>query len=468
MSQLPTSAPDERPASAKRYRRLVSHAAVLCGVTVLVLQSAFSPARSARVAAAPQAARADVAPVASAPRPEPTPALPEWVQAALGSATPSPAPATMTQGGAADDTAQAASAVLLPALAVPWPNAALPKWVRAQRDTTLWVGPEDEATAKGAVAADGYLRPLGPLVGGRLLVYQQSDRDTAPSGQAWVDTTSVAPSGAPPWLGGVDAAGASGTLPAAPTRVSDAAAPPVSALHVAIVDDASGKLLYGEDPYDHVPEASVTKIATTIVAIERAPELAQRVSVTVSASDMASRDGSSVMGLEPGRKVALTTLLYGMMLPSGNDAAEQVAVTLAGSRERYVEWMNQEMDALGLKDTHFVNPSGMDAPGHYSSAYDMALLGRYAMRNGSFRQLAGASTYSADGFGPMYNLNRLLGLYKGADGVKIGYTDDAHKTIVASATRGGHRVFVSLMHSEDLVTDGSRLLDWVWDSFNWS
>src|SRR5207248_9088352 len=172
-------------------------------------------------------------------------------------------------------------------------------------------------------------------------------------------------------------------------------------------------------------------------------------------------DGSSPMGVEPGRSVSLDTLVHGMMLPSGNDAAEQVAITLAGSRDQYVEWMNEEAAALGLKDTHFVNPSGMDAAGHYSSAYDMAMLARYAMRNATFRDLAGTSRYTGDGF-PMQNLNRLLDLYPGADGVKIGFTDAALKTIVASATRESHRVFFSLMHSQDLVGGCSALLNWAW------
>jgi D-alanyl-D-alanine carboxypeptidase len=248
--------------------------------------------------------------------------------------------------------------------------------------------------------------------------------------------------------------------------VSDAPAPDTTAVHIAIVDDGSGHLLYGEQPYSQVPQASTTKIATTIVALERAPDLNRRVRVTVSASAMVARDGSSTMGIEPGRSVRLDTLLYGMMLPSGNDAAEQVAIALADSREQYVEWMNQEAAALGLKDTHFANPSGMDAAGHYSSAYDMAMLARYAMRNATFRDLASTTHYTGDGF-PMTNLNRFLELYPGADGVKIGFTDAAQKTIVASATHDGHRVFVSLLHSQDLVGDCTALFNWVWDSFAW-
>jgi len=96
----------------------------------------------------------------------------------------------------------------------------------------------------------------------------------------------------------------------------------------------------------------------------------------------------------------------------------------------------------------------------------MAMLARYAMRNATFRELAASTTYSGDGF-QMSNLNRLLGNYPGADGVKIGYTDAAQKTIVASAMRDGHRVYVSLMHSEDLPGDSAALFDWVWNSFSW-
>ena len=133
---------------------------------------------------------------------------------------------------------------------------------------------------------------------------------------------------------------------------------------------------------------------------------------------------------------------------------------------RFVTLMNEKVQSLGLTGTHFVNPHGLDAAGHYSSAYDMAVLARYAMRNATFRDLASASRYTGDGF-PMQNLNRLLDLYPGADGVKIGFTDAAQKTIVASATRDGHRVFVSLMHSQDLVGDCTALFDWVWQTFAW-
>jgi D-alanyl-D-alanine carboxypeptidase len=242
--------------------------------------------------------------------------------------------------------------------------------------------------------------------------------------------------------------------------------PRVSAPHVAVLDEISGNLLYAQDAFTRAPPASITKIVTAIVALERGPDINTVVTTSVSATALVACDGSSVMGLEPNDHVKLETLLFGMMLPSGNDAAEQVAVSLAGSREQYVAWMNQKVAALRLRDTHFVTPSGMDADEHYSSAYDMAVLGRYAMRNPEFRRLAATTRFVGDDY-YMHNLNPLLGSYPGADGVKIGYTEIAGRTIVASATRDGHRVFIALLGSRNLTADTIALFDWTWKSFKW-
>jgi D-alanyl-D-alanine carboxypeptidase len=251
-----------------------------------------------------------------------------------------------------------------------------------------------------------------------------------------------------------------------PRQEGSESAPNVTASSVVVLDDASGKLLYGREAFMRRAPASVTKIATTMVALERGPDLNGVLTTTVSAAALLQCDGSSVMGLEPNDHVKLETLLYGMMLPSGNDAAEQVAFSLAGSRERYVGWMNDKVASLGLRDTHFVTPSGMDSDEHYSTAYDMALLGRYAMSNPRFRTLAATPFFVGDDY-YMHNLNPLLGSYEGADGVKVGYTEIAGRTMVASATRGGHRVYVSLMGSRALAADAIALFDWVWRTFRW-
>jgi D-alanyl-D-alanine carboxypeptidase len=422
------------------------------GIVVTGVTTAAAPVSELRVSSVPS----DVTFEASS-------VLPAQVALDFAAATPAPtAVAGRTQG--ADQAGAAAQAAFDPRLG-------LPQWLRTIQDAPLWSGGDSSATSSGSLpAGTSYVKPLGPFVDNRVQVYFPGDADH-PSTQAWVDTTTVTPSGLPPWVAPADgqttaAVSTTSALPAAPHRVANDPAPDTTAVHIAIIDDDSGQLIYGEQPNTEVPQASTTKIATTIVALERSPDLSKRIKVTVSASAMVARDGSSTMGIEPGRSVSLDTLLHGMMLPSGNDAAEQVAVALADSREQYVDWMNQEAAALGLKDTHFVNPSGMDAAGHYSSAYDMAMLARYAMHNATFRDLASTATYTSDGF-PMSNLNRLLNSYPGADGVKIGYTDAALKTIVASATHDGHRVFVSLMRSQDLVGDSTVLFNWVWDQFAW-
>jgi D-alanyl-D-alanine carboxypeptidase len=251
-----------------------------------------------------------------------------------------------------------------------------------------------------------------------------------------------------------------------PRQTGDQPPPTVTAPHIAVLDDASSELMYSADPFAREAPASITKIVTTIVALEHQPDINKMFTTTVSSSALVACDGSSVMGLEPNDHVSLQTLLYGMMLPSGNDAAEQVAYSLAGSRETYVAWMNAEVAALHLRDTHFVTPSGMDADDHYSSAYDMALLARYAMRNDEFRVLAAAKTFVGDQY-YMHNLNPMLYSYDGADGVKIGYTDIAGRTIVASATRDGHRVYVSLMGTKNFTGDCTALLDWAFANFTW-
>jgi D-alanyl-D-alanine carboxypeptidase len=242
--------------------------------------------------------------------------------------------------------------------------------------------------------------------------------------------------------------------------------PNVTARGIAVLDEASGALLYQRDPFLRAAPASIAKIVTTIVALEHMPDLSRVITTTVSATALAACDGSSLMGLEPNDRVRLDTLLYGMMLPSGNDAAEQVAFALGGSREVYVGWMNDKVSALGLHDTHFVTPSGMDADDQYSSAYDMAMLGRYAMQNPVFRTIAATPYFVGDEY-YMHNLNGLLSSYPGADGVKIGYTEIAGRTIVGSVARDGHRVYVSLMGSRNLNGDSVALFEWVFKTFRW-
>lgn len=432
------SSPEPTAPPAIEHRR-IGHVLVVAAALALIVSSAFTSSRPADPRALGEVGRGGSTTPSDAP-------LPDWMVAT---------------GGVQTLASRS--------------NVSLPEWVLCQQDTGFWSGPDDQAQLFSILPVQAYLQPLGPALGGRLLAYYEGDGGERLPGQGWVDARALSPTDPPPW---VRPATEGPTLafqaitapapaqPAAPARVADTPPPSVTARYVAIVDEASGALLYGRGQDTRVPPASTTKIATTLVALNREGDLQRRIPTTISGSAMAARDGSSIMGLEPGDETSLETLLYGMMLPSGNDAAEQVAVALGGTRERYVGWMNNLATSLGLRNTQFVSPSGMDAPGHYSSAYDMALLARAGMRNESFRKMAGAQYFYADGYS-LKNANRLIGYYAGADGVKIGFTDAARKTIVASATRNGHRVYVSLMRSEDLPGDSTAMFEWVWQSFQW-
>lgn len=242
--------------------------------------------------------------------------------------------------------------------------------------------------------------------------------------------------------------------------------PTITGKTALVLDDNTGRVLLDRQGDLRVAPASLTKIMTTLLAIERG-RLSEVVKVSVDSEQLAATTGSSIMGLMPGEEIKLEDLLYGMMLPSGNDASLAVAQHVSGSTDAFVALMNRRAAELGLKNTHFANPHGLDAAGHYSSARDFAVLSRYAMNNPTFARIAGARTYTAQGklrSYTLWNLNRLVGQYPGADGVKIGYTDDAGQTIVVSATRNGRRLFVSIMGCTNMFGDASALLDYYFQS----
>ncbi|MBI4321953.1 MAG: D-alanyl-D-alanine carboxypeptidase [Chloroflexi bacterium] len=238
-------------------------------------------------------------------------------------------------------------------------------------------------------------------------------------------------------------------------------APAISGEAAVVLDGNNGDILYDKHAHDWVPPASLTKTVTAIVAIEKA-RLTDRVHIDFDSFEMVVQSQSTVMGLKPGDEPSIEDLLYGLMLPSGNDAAVAIARYVGGTEQRFIDMMNEKVRGLGLKDTHFSNPHGLHATDHYSSAYDMAALSRYAMQNAAFARIAGSVRYPITGPRPyeVWNLNRLLYSYDGADGVKIGYTEEALETIVASARRSNYRLFVAVMRSNDRYGDSRRLLDY--------
>ena len=344
-------------------------------------------------------------------------------------------------------------------------------WLRTVRDTPLWSGADDPSVQFTLLPLGSFLQPRAGSDTGRLLVYFPGDpANGRQPGLAWVAAQDVAPSGPPPWIVGSELDGdhvVQNSSASAPTRVLPIAPPAVTAGQVAVVDDASGLLLYGSAAHQREAPASTTKIATAIVTLEHADSLDTAVRITVNGPAMAAADGSSIMGLTPGERLTLHTLLAGLLLPSGNDAAEQLAISVAETRMQFIGWMNSvATEELGLQDTHFVNPSGLDADDHYASAYDLAQLARRAMREDVFREIVARPEIRAEGY-VLTGHNPLIGAYRGADGVKTGSTDAAGHVLVASATRNGHRVYAVVMHSDDIQSDATALLDWTFQEFQW-
>ena len=244
-----------------------------------------------------------------------------------------------------------------------------------------------------------------------------------------------------------------------PSVVPTALPPPVSASAYAIVERSCGALLFGVNEHERLPPASLTKIMTALVVGKYPEHRRDKADVTVSGSAMAKR-GSSVMGLEPGMNVNVEDLLYGLMLPSGNDAALTLASYFGhGNVQSFIDAMNEETAALGLTNTHFANPHGLDAADHYSSPYDMAMMGGALLNDPYLAGISNEPRYKVGDI-TLKNGNKLLQQYPGAFGVKIGYTEKANQTIVAAADHGGRQLIISVFGSDNRYVDTAALLDW--------
>jgi D-alanyl-D-alanine carboxypeptidase (penicillin-binding protein 5/6) len=250
------------------------------------------------------------------------------------------------------------------------------------------------------------------------------------------------------------------TVPApASTPIPTLLPPSTTARSAAVIDGDTGLPLLDKSASEPRAPASVTKILTALVTLQHA-DLKQRVSARFDPDEL-DPDGTS-MGLLPGDEVTIEDLLYGLMLPSGNDAALVLARSVAGSEHDFVAMMNRAAAANNLIATTFVNAHGLDAPGHRTSAHDIAQIGRLAMRDARFRTIVRARSWTVVGVRAysFVNRNPFLSAYPGADGIKVGWTEDAGATIVASATRNGRRMIVALMDTRDRVGECADLMDW--------
>ena len=250
---------------------------------------------------------------------------------------------------------------------------------------------------------------------------------------------------------------------ASPTIEEIADPPTIHVSHAILIDSSSGRVLYSSNPDARCAIGSTTKMMTAILVLESLP--LDRV-VTVSAR--AASVGEQSLGLKAGDQLTVEQLLYGALVHSGNDASCALAEACGGSIESFVAEMNAKASELGLRNTHFANPDGLDAPGHYSSARDLATLARYAMQNSEFRKIVATESYSItlrSGSTPFTfsNVNRLLGSVAWVTGVKTGFTNDAHFCLVASGSKSGASM-ISVVLGESNWTntyaDGEKLLEY--------
>lgn len=234
----------------------------------------------------------------------------------------------------------------------------------------------------------------------------------------------------------------------------------VSARSAIVMVAATGEVLFSKNEREKRGVASTTKIMTAVVALENA-NLADKVIASETAITV---EGTSI-GLQKGNEVNLHTLLYGMLLESGNDAANVTAELVSGDKIAFAELMNDKAKQLGMFDTSFKNPSGLPEKDHYSTAYDMALLGSYAVKNPVFRSICSSKRYTAEISNPthettLYNHNKLLNKYDGAFGIKTGFTKAAGRCLVSAVEREGITLVAVTLNAYDDWNDHIKLYDY--------
>lgn len=236
-----------------------------------------------------------------------------------------------------------------------------------------------------------------------------------------------------------------------------------SAKSAVLIEAESGQVIFENNAYQRLPMASTTKIMTAIVAIENC-DLHRNITIT---EEMVGAEGSSIY-LKVGEKLTLEQLLYALMLESANDAAEAIAVSIGGSLERFSEMMNDRVAKLGLKDTSFVNPHGLDADGHYTTASDLAAITAYALKNEVFAKIVSTNEYVIieNEYSPrryLNNHNKLLRIFDGTIGVKTGYTKACGRCLVSAAERNGVRLIAVTLSAPDDWNDHMNMLNYGFD-----
>ena len=250
-------------------------------------------------------------------------------------------------------------------------------------------------------------------------------------------------------------------LPGLVLHTQAAEAPAVSAASAVLMDGETGRILYARNENEPRAIASITQLMTALVAAEWAQgDLSRTVTIR---QEWTGIEGTSLY-LRAGEKLTLETLLYGLLLHSGNDAAVALAASCAGDVETFVGWMNQRAQDLGMTNTHFSDPNGLGDENHYSTALDMARLGAACLQNPTVAKITATRSITLEGRS-FTNHNKLLWLYPGCTGMKTGYTRQAGRTLVSSAEKEGQTLICVTLNDRNDWTDHQALLDYGFETF---
>ncbi len=236
--------------------------------------------------------------------------------------------------------------------------------------------------------------------------------------------------------------------------------PPLTAKALVLYDVDADKTLFARNADQALPPASLTKLMTALLVLE-ANDLTA--SVTIQAADLV---GGSSMNLQVGETLTVEQLLWGLLIPSGNDAATALARHTAGTVEAFTKRMNERAAALGMKQTHFVNPEGIDADSHVTSANDLLILTRKVWHFPLFQKIVATTDITVAGH-DLHNTNELLGKFPGANGIKTGTTDNAGECLIASITHAGHQVLTIVLGSSGRYSDTIALDQAYQANYHW-
>ena len=250
------------------------------------------------------------------------------------------------------------------------------------------------------------------------------------------------------------------------TSAKEAGEPVVYSKAAVVYDRGSKTILYGKNENEKLAMASTTKIMTAILLVEN-----RDLNVEVEVVKEAAQVGGSSLELKTGDKLTYGALLYGLMLCSGNDAAAQIAISIAGSIEEFADLMNAKAELLGLENTHFITPHGLDEDGHYTTAYELAVLSDYALKIPKIAEVVATKTYTVLINGKPRNLintNELLGYLEGVNGVKTGFTSNAGRCLVSSTNRDGFNIITVVLGADTKkirTKDSINLIEYIYKNY---